>query len=101
MIFTIQTGDRINHHLKTEYLALFETNHDTLYYFNLHHKDVAHTLILGATGSGKSFLLNFLLTNLQKYNPFTVIFDLGGSYKHLTALFGGSVLQSVRRAPRL
>ena len=90
MIFTIQTGDKLNYHLKTEYLALFETNHDTLYYFNLHHKDVAHTLILGATGSGKSFLLNFLITNLQKYNPFTVIFDLGGSYKHLTGLFGGT-----------
>jgi type IV secretion system protein VirB4 len=90
MIFTIDTGDRINRHLNTEYLALFETNHDTVYYFNLHHKDVAHTLILGATGSGKSFLLNFLLTNLQKYDPFTVIFDLGGSYKHLTALFGGT-----------
>jgi type IV secretory pathway VirB4 component len=60
------------------------------YHFNLHYKDVAHTLILGATGSGKSFLLNFFVTNLQKYNPFTCIFDLGGSYKRLTNLFGGT-----------
>ena len=90
MLFTIDTGEKINPHLNTEYLALFETNHETLYYFNLHQKDVAHTLILGATGSGKSFLLNFLITNLQKYDPFTVVFDLGGSYKHLTALFKGT-----------
>jgi len=53
-------------------------------------KDVAHTLITGATGSGKSFLLNFLITNAQKYNPYTFIFDLGGSYKNLTNLFGGT-----------
>jgi len=48
--------------------------------------------LLGATGSGKSFLLNFLLTHLQKYAPFTYIFDLGGSYENLTRLFGGSYL---------
>jgi type IV secretion system protein VirB4 len=90
MLFTIQIGDKRNRHLNTEYLALFETDHETVYYFNLHHRDVAHTLILGATGSGKSFLLNFLLTNLQKYDPFTVIFDLGGGYRHLTQLFGGT-----------
>lgn|GEM_PF-7017397 len=48
--------------------------------------------ILGATGSGKSFLLNFLLTNAQKYDPLTFIFDLGGSYEHVARLFGGSYL---------
>jgi len=89
-LFTVSTGDRRNFHLGTEYLTLFETEHNTPYYFNLHYKDVAHTLITGATGSGKSFLLNFVITNTQKYDPFTFIFDLGGSYKNLTALFGGS-----------
>jgi type IV secretion system protein VirB4 len=50
-------------------------------------------MILGRTGSGKSFLLNFLITNLQKYDPFTFIFDLGGSFESLTRLFGGSYLR--------
>ena len=59
---------------------------------NLHDQDVAHTLILGYTGSGKSFLLNFLVQNLQKYEPLTYIFDLGGSYQSLTQIFGGSYL---------
>jgi type IV secretion system protein VirB4 len=47
---------------------------------------------MGATGSGKSFFLNFLITNAQKYDPLTYIFDLGGSYEAVTQLFGGSYL---------
>jgi len=92
LIFTLHAGDRHNRHLGQEYLAVLETNHGTPYYLNLHYQDNAHTLILGATGAGKSFLLNFLLTNLQKYRPYTVIFDLGGGYESLTRLFGGSYL---------
>lgn len=91
-IFTLHTGEPHNRHLNQEYLAVLETNHGTPYYLNLHYEDNAHTVILGATGAGKSFLLNFLLTNLQKYRPYTVIFDLGGGYESLTRLFGGSYL---------
>jgi type IV secretion system protein VirB4 len=76
-----------------EYLAVLETNHHTPYFLNLHHRDVAHTMILGRTGAGKSFLLNFLITNLQKYDPWTFIFDLGGSFESLTQLFGGSYVK--------
>ena len=43
-------------------------------------------LVLGATGSGKSFLLNFLVTHLQQYDPFTVVLDLGHSYRKLATL---------------
>src|ERR1700733_15103362 len=91
-LFTLHSGDTRNQHLRQEYLAVLETNHGTPYYLNLHYRDVAHSMILGRTGSGKSFLLNFLITNLQKYNPFTFIFDLGGSFESLTRLFGGSYL---------
>ena len=76
-----------------EYLAVLETNHHTPYFLNLHYRDVAHTMILGRTGAGKSFLLNFLITNLQKYAPHTFIFDLGGSFESLTQLFGGSYVR--------
>ena len=93
LVFTLHTGEPHNRHLDQEYLAVLETNHGTPYYLNLHYEDNAHTVILGATGAGKSFLLNFLLTNLQKYRPYTVIFDLGGGYESLTRLFGGSYLQ--------
>jgi type IV secretion/conjugal transfer VirB4 family ATPase len=91
-LFTLDSGESRNHHLRQEYLAVLETNHHTPYFLNLHYRDVAHTIILGRTGSGKSFLLNFLITNLQKYEPHTFLFDLGGSFESLTHLFGGSYL---------
>jgi len=92
-LFAHHAGEQWNRHLDREYLAILETNHATPYYFNLHAGDVAHSLILGATGSGKSFFLNFLLTHLQKYEPFTCIFDLGGSYEATTQVFGGSYMR--------
>jgi type IV secretion system protein TrbE len=92
-LFTLHGGEKRNSHLREEYLAVLETNHHTPYFLNLHYRDVAHTMILGRTGMGKSFLLNFLITNLQKYAPHTFIFDLGGSFENLTQLFGGSYLR--------
>lgn len=92
-LFTLHCGEHQNDHLRQEYLAVLETNHHTPYFLNLHHRDVAHTMILGRTGAGKSFLLNFLITNLQKYDPWTFIFDLGGSFESLTQLFGGSYVK--------
>jgi type IV secretion system protein VirB4 len=92
-LFTLHSGETRNHHLRQEYLAALETNHGTPYFLNLHYRDTAHSMILGRTGSGKSFLLNFLITNLQKYDPFTFIFDLGGSFESLTRLFDGSYLR--------
>jgi len=91
-LFTLHSGSVKNHQLRSEYLAVLETNHGTPYFLNLHYRDVAHSMILGRTGSGKSFLINFLITNLQKYDPHTFIFDLGGSFESLTRLFAGSYL---------
>jgi len=91
-LFTILPGEKINTFLGAEYLAVMETDNQTPYYLNLHCNDVAHTLILGATGSGKSYLCNFLLQNAQKYEPLTFIFDIGGSFEALTHIFNGSYL---------
>ena len=52
-LFTILPGEKTNAHLGTEYLAVLETDNSTPYYLNLHNGEVAHTLILGMTGSGK------------------------------------------------
>jgi len=91
-LFTILAGEKTNAFLGTECLAVVETDNDTPYFLNLHCGDVAHTLILGMTGSGKSYLCNFLLQNAQKYKPLTFIFDIGGSFESLTTIFEGSYL---------
>jgi hypothetical protein len=56
-LFTILPGEKTNAHLGTEYLAVVETDNSTPYFLNLHTRDVAHTLILGMTGSGKTTTL--------------------------------------------
>jgi len=91
-LFTILPGERHNAHLNAEYLAVLETDNSTPYFLNLHNGEVAHTLILGMTGSGKSYLANHLLQNAQKYQPQTYIFDIGGSFQSLTTIFGGTYL---------
>ena len=98
-LFTVDSGAKRNAHLGSEYLAVLETQHATPYYLNLHSGDVAHSLILGATGSGKSFLLSFLLQSMQKYDPLTFIFDLGASYESLTRVFAGSYLNVGLKSP--
>jgi type IV secretion/conjugal transfer VirB4 family ATPase len=98
-LFSLDSGEPRNAHLRQEYLAVLETCHNTPYFLNLHYHDVAHSMILGRTGSGKSFLLNFLITNLQKYAPHTFIFDLGGSFESLTQLFAGSYVSVGTESP--
>jgi type IV secretion system protein VirB4 len=92
-VFALDTGERVSPYLGEEALAVFETPHNTPYAFNLHVQDVGHTLVLGATGAGKSFLLNFLVTHAQKYEPLTVILDLGHGYRKLAALLRGRYLE--------
>jgi type IV secretion/conjugal transfer VirB4 family ATPase len=93
LLFSQHPGVSDNPHLQREALAVLETTHRMPYHLNLHVEDVGHTLVLGATGSGKSFFLNFLIAHLQRYSPQTLIFDLGGSYQTLTEYFGGRSLR--------
>ena len=90
-------GSRAGHpeckHLSAPPLTAFKTRWATRYDYDLFAgSDVGHTLVLGATGSGKSFLLNFLLLQSLQYSPRIVILDLGGSYRWITQLVKGSYL---------
>ena len=92
-VFGPPKGSARSGHLGRESLAVFETPWRTGYHYDLFAGDVGHTLILGATGSGKSFALNFLLVEALKYGPRVLILDLGGSYRWLTKFLGGSYLE--------
>ena len=74
-LFSLQSGEPQNHHLQQEYLAVLETRHQTPYYLNLHHGDIAHTVILGRTGSGKTTVLTALSSFIPKYERVLVIED--------------------------
>ena len=92
-VFGPPRGPARSKHLGREPLAVFETPWRTAYRYDLFSGDVGHTLILGATGSGKSFALNFLLVEALKYGPRVLILDLGGSYRWLTRFLEGRYLE--------
>jgi conjugal transfer ATP-binding protein TraC len=54
-----------------------------------------HALLVGTTGSGKSFATNYLLTQffIESTNHHIIIIDVGGSYRKLCRLFNGRYLQ--------
>ena len=93
-IFAPGRGAKRSKHLDAPALATLETRCGTLYDYDLFGGgDVGHSLVLGSTGAGKSFLLNFLLVHAQRYRPRVSILDLGGSYRHLTEMLGGGYLR--------
>ena len=85
---TLQSG-----HLSAPALAILETKWRSPYHYDLFDGDVGHTLVLGATGAGKSFALNFLLVQALQYDPRVLILDLGGSYRWLTQFLGGGYME--------
>ena len=92
-IYGPPTGEARSPHLDRAALAILETQWQTPFYYDLFHGDVGHTLVLGATGSGKSFTLNFLLVQALQYNPRVLILDLGGSYRWITRFLGGGYME--------
>jgi len=57
----------------------------TPFRLHLHHGDVGHCLIVGATGSGKSVLVGSLMMSWLRFQGSRIIcFDVGRSHKQLT-----------------
>ncbi|CAM5523003.1 VirB4 family type IV secretion system protein [Thauera mechernichensis] len=93
-------GNPINHHFTEQFsteqfpipsLTVFPTEYSTPYFFNFHQSDLAHTLVVGPSRSGKSIFNNFLISQLQKYYPcHTFIFDKDYSSRIPTILQGGT-----------
>lgn len=56
-------------------VALLKTASGSPYYFNFHDSDLGNTFICGPSGVGKTVLLNFMLSQLEKHDPHVVFFD--------------------------
>lgn len=62
-------------------LARVRTAGSTPFDLNIYQEDVGHTLVVGATGAGKSVLVGFMALNFLRYaNSRVHIFDLGHSH---------------------
>jgi type IV secretion system protein VirB4 len=79
--------------LHDEYLAAFETRQGVPFFFDPFHNHSFGISIFGPRGTGKSVLGNFLCAHAQKYNGYTFVFDIGGSFEENARHFGGSVLK--------
>lgn len=84
-------GESWNKYLNEPPLIYTQTTGSTPFRINLHgDSGVAHTLILGRTGAGKSVLLGDIAFNWRKYkNSKTFIFDKDRSSLVLTKAVGG------------
>jgi Type IV secretory pathway, VirB4 components len=59
--------------------------------FNIHVRDVGHTLMFGPSGSGKSVALATLVAQLRRYKDMTIfVFDKGMSMYPMCKAMGGS-----------
>lgn len=79
-----------NDHMADEYLSVMESLDGGPVYLNLHYRQVASSLLLGATDSGKSMLIGQFIDDGQKYDPYTFVLDVGGSHRASTRRHGGS-----------
>lgn len=93
---TLSIGEPVNKHFsermgyKVPAVTMLPTEFNTPYYFNFHQADLAHTMVIGPSRTGKSAFDNFLISQFQKYSPSqTFIFDKDYSCRIPTLLQDG------------
>lgn len=72
-------------------LSVFPAAYGGHYYFNFHRGALGHTFVIGGSRSGKSVMMNFLISQFTKYQPCRVIiFDKDHSCRINTLMHDGS-----------
>ncbi len=80
-------------------VTVFYTAHGTPYLFNFHYENNGHTFIIGPFGSGKTVLMNFLVSEAMKYGGKLFFFDQNrGSEIFLRAI--GGVYHNITQSPK-
>lgn len=83
-------GEAVNRHLKGPALLYTKTAGNSTFRLNLHVADIGHTLIIGPTGAGKSYLLNAITLAFQKYPGARILgIDKDSSTRATTLAAGG------------
>jgi type IV secretion system protein VirB4 len=100
-VFAPHIGHIHSEDLDAEYLNVFETRTRTPFFQDAYVNGVRVKLVIGPTGSGKSVLINQEAALERKYNGFTYIFDIGGSYESQVELYGGRVDRVGKDGPRV
>ncbi len=88
---TYPTGKKENNHWG-QAVALLKTASGSPYYFNFHVNDLGNTFICGPSGSGKTVAQNFLLAQLEKFDPQRVFFDKDRGAEIFIRASGGKYL---------
>lgn len=92
---TVREGEKQNRYLAQQTgkaasaLTVLPTDFLTPFYFNFHAGDLGHTLVVGPSRTGKSVILNFLISQYRKYGAKIFIFDKDFSCRIPTLLQGG------------
>jgi type IV secretion system protein VirB4 len=100
-VFAPHIGHPHSEDLDAEYLNVFETRTRTPFFQDAYVNGVRVMLIIGPTGTGKSVHVNQMTALERKYNGFTYIFDIGGSYESQVELYGGKVDRVGKDGPRV
>lgn len=71
-------------------ISLFKTLSGSPFYFNFHHKTNGNTILIGPKGSGKTALVQFLITQSVKLDPSIIYIDVSGLNENFIQKMGGS-----------
>ena len=71
-------------------ITIFRTIVGTPYFFNFHHKDRGHTVIVGPINSGKAAIMNFLLSETKKINNRLFYFNSHSASEIFIRSIGGN-----------
>ena len=95
-------GEAYSSTLEDEAHSIFQTRDGTEFAYDPYTPGgVRGCFVLGESGRGKSFLLNFLIDHEPKFGGYVFVFDVGGSFEHTVLKHGGKVVRFGVSSPRL